>query len=519
MTLVPVTPRHPLIGREVHAAAPADAERVPLGRVRGHDGSMDRWLEVVDVAVGLSLLVLASVMVAPTVMRVLLASVGVTWMLGTVVPALVASHRTALVVCLLAFPSGHLGGWVRGGLAAAGTVLALGVVPQVGVAGYFALVSCALLALRDRELVSAAAVAALVVGLTLATTWAVLTFDPASFNPWYHLLAYQAVVLAVGIVLVGATRFQPLRSRRLADRLLAGEVRGGVAGLASLLRVTLRDPDLTIALAGTASVEQPHLARVAVRDDGNIVALLHHRPGSIPDERSLGSVVEAIRLAALQEQRTLELDLQSRELEAAGHRLSEAAARRRANISSRLADAVLSRIDEAAIAVEAASARSVVPVAGAALTVVRDELRATKHDVRLVVENGRPQLGEGGLPAALRRLTTLSQAVSVEVAAGAVGDPSSETALYYAAAEAVTNALKHARAEAIVVRLVREGGDLVLSVADDGSGGADPRGTGLAGLMSRLEACGGALEITSPGGAGTTVTARVPVTRSSSSPR
>jgi signal transduction histidine kinase len=56
----------------------------------------------------------------------------------------------------------------------------------------------------------------------------------------------------------------------------------------------------------------------------------------------------------------------------------------------------------------------------------------------------------------------------------------------------------------------------VVEVRDDGKGGADAAGTGLRGLAARLEAYGGRLEVVSAPQAGTTVTARVPVTRSSS---
>ena len=86
-----------------------------------------------------------------------------------------------------------------------------------------------------------------------------------------------------------------------------------------------------------------------------------------------------------------------------------------------------------------------------------------------------------------------------------------EAAAYYITAEAVTNAAKYARASRVRVRVDFSDGFVTVDVADDGVGGADPvNGSGLRGLADRVEALGGALEVRSPPGAGTTLTARMP---------
>ncbi len=90
--------------------------------------------------------------------------------------------------------------------------------------------------------------------------------------------------------------------------------------------------------------------------------------------------------------------------------------------------------------------------------------------------------------------------------------PPVEAAAYFVVAEALTNVLKYARADRATVRAVREGGDVVVEVADDGVGGADPgRGSGLRGLDDRVGALDGTLTVESPPGAGTLVRARIPV--------
>jgi signal transduction histidine kinase len=122
-------------------------------------------------------------------------------------------------------------------------------------------------------------------------------------------------------------------------------------------------------------------------------------------------------------------------------------------------------------------------------------------------------LTERGLLAALEMLATRSP---VPVALHAEADerlPAGvETALYFVAAEALTNVAKYAQASGATVTLRRGDGWAEIEVTDDGTGGARAEdGTGLRGLADRVDALGGDLQVTSEPGAGTTVRARVPV--------
>jgi signal transduction histidine kinase len=88
-----------------------------------------------------------------------------------------------------------------------------------------------------------------------------------------------------------------------------------------------------------------------------------------------------------------------------------------------------------------------------------------------------------------------------------------EVAIYYLVAEAITNVAKYAQATRATVVVERSGssGFLTVAVEDDGIGGADPEnGTGLAGLTERIEVLGGRLDIDSPRGHGTCLTAEIP---------
>src|SRR4051794_15575672 len=87
-----------------------------------------------------------------------------------------------------------------------------------------------------------------------------------------------------------------------------------------------------------------------------------------------------------------------------------------------------------------------------------------------------------------------------------------EAALYFSAAEAVTNAAKHANPSEVRVQIGRRNGSAFVHVVDDGVGGASlEQGSGLRGLCDRLATLGGTVVVTSPPGVGTTLVAEVPV--------
>jgi len=122
-----------------------------------------------------------------------------------------------------------------------------------------------------------------------------------------------------------------------------------------------------------------------------------------------------------------------------------------------------------------------------------------------------PVLADRGLEAALASLassTPLRVGLMVDVMPRPA--PAVESAAYFVAAEALTNAAKHARADRVEIVVVRRGDAIELEVRDDGQGGADSRGAGLRGLRSRVEALDGRLSVTSPRGGPTTIRAELP---------
>ena len=121
-------------------------------------------------------------------------------------------------------------------------------------------------------------------------------------------------------------------------------------------------------------------------------------------------------------------------------------------------------------------------------------------------------LSERGLGPALRMLARRSLVqVDLDVTIDARFPEPIETAAYYVASEALANAMKHARASHVAISLAARSGSLLLSIRDDGVGGADPaRGSGLAGLTDRVEALGGSIQLRSAAGAGTHITVELP---------
>jgi PAS domain S-box-containing protein len=147
---------------------------------------------------------------------------------------------------------------------------------------------------------------------------------------------------------------------------------------------------------------------------------------------------------------------------------------------------------------------------GTGLTDVLDDLRELSRGLHPAV------LSEDGLGPALQSLA-LRSAVPVELRIQLDKERFEEpveVAAYYVASEALTNTAKHAHASRAQVSVRRRDGWLELSVSDDGNGGAKASsGSGLTGLVDRVEAIGGAIQIESPPDGGTAINVKLPARR------
>jgi signal transduction histidine kinase len=148
------------------------------------------------------------------------------------------------------------------------------------------------------------------------------------------------------------------------------------------------------------------------------------------------------------------------------------------------------------------------------LAQIASGLTAVSADLREISRGIHPAiLSRGGLGPAIKTLARRSVVpvkLDLEIK-GPLPDFAQVTA-YYVAAEALTNAAKHAQASEVALSAKTEEAALHLSIRDDGIGGADSRkGSGLVGLKDRLEAVGGRLLIESLPGSGTSMCATIPL--------
>jgi signal transduction histidine kinase len=347
-----------------------------------------------------------------------------------------------------------------------------------------------------------------------------------------------------GATLVVAIAFRPLRARiqgevdrrfnraryealrRMADFL--EELRAGRAApeeVEALLRDLLSDPDLELLFflpeselyvdargASAPELEGDDRRRVPIERAGQPLGIVLHRHGD-NDRLLLPRLVEAGGLAIEIARLRVELRRQLAEVEASRARIVTAADTERRRIERDLHDGAQQRLVTIGLALRHAQhelgdsperARATLDGAVDEVAVAIDELRE--------LARGLPpaQLDRGLAPA----FHELARRAPVRVDVDAPHERfhrDLEAAAYFIGCEGLTNAVKHAQATAIALNAARRNGNLVVSVSDDGIGGASPdRGSGLSGLSDRVAALGGTLRIESSVGIGTTLIAELP---------
>ncbi len=288
---------------------------------------------------------------------------------------------------------------------------------------------------------------------------------------------------------------------------------------------TLGDPTLDVAYwspdAGGYVDEQGFPVDVAetteravtqvVAGDTPVAALLHDR--ALLEEPELVESVRATAALVLENERlAAEIRAQLAEVEASRTRILTATDEERRRLERDLHDGAQQRL--VALSLKLALAQiGAEPAAAAALAGAQDDLESALAELREFARGVHPSiLREDGLDAAVQTLARHAP-IPVSVSAGTEGrlPDRVELAAYFFVSEALTNIAKHARASSASVSTVAHDGALTVTVADDGVGGAAfANGSGLAGLVDRLAALDGELEIESVPGLGTTLTARIP---------
>jgi signal transduction histidine kinase len=253
-----------------------------------------------------------------------------------------------------------------------------------------------------------------------------------------------------------------------------------------------------------------------VERDGDCVAAIIHDALLLDAQHGSVDAIGAAAALALQNERLdAELRAKVEELRGSRERLLRVGLEERRRLERDLHDGAQQRLVSTALSMRLARTHLRDDPAGAErlLDGASDELEAALEELRELARGIHPAvLSDRGLDTALETLATRAP-LPVELAA-APGErlpEAIELAAYFVVAESLTNVAKYAEATHATVNVERHNGRLVVQVADDGVGGADPaRGTGLRGLADRLAVIEGRLDVESPPGRGTTVTARIP---------
>ncbi|HLM08607.1 MAG TPA: sensor histidine kinase [Thermoleophilaceae bacterium] len=250
------------------------------------------------------------------------------------------------------------------------------------------------------------------------------------------------------------------------------------------------------------------------RDGERIGAIVHD--ASLRDAQDhVHAVGAAAALVLANERLDAELRAKVAELRRSRERMLRVGLEERRRLERDLHDGAQQRLVSMAIDLRLARARLRDDPGGAErlLDTASGELEAALSELRELARGIHPAvLSDRGLGTALE---TLARRAPMPVELRRLPDErlpeAVELAAYFVVSEALTNVAKYARASHASVAIERNNGRVVVAVRDDGVGGADPeRGTGLRGLADRLAVLEGRLDVESPPGGGTTVTARIP---------
>jgi PAS domain S-box-containing protein len=255
-----------------------------------------------------------------------------------------------------------------------------------------------------------------------------------------------------------------------------------------------------------------------IRADGSMVPVAY---SSAPFQTDAGRAAVVVfhdmttRLAAEQSRLRAEAErARAHELEASRRRLVEAADAERRRLGRDLHDGAQQRLVNVVINLQMALAAA--DEDGEATQLVSgalDEARTAIEDLRELSTGLHPSiLVNRGLRAAIVALTARAPLPVTFDVPDVRLPPSVEAASYYVTAEALTNVAKHAEASEARVDVAVDDEHVTLTIRDDGRGGAQAiPGRGLGGLLDRVAAFGGTLEVVSRPGGGTCVRATIPL--------
>jgi signal transduction histidine kinase len=342
-------------------------------------------------------------------------------------------------------------------------------------------------------------------------------------------LLHALSLLAVPVAFAGAAL------RRRLERGVVADVVVGLSGAATAdevrarLRTALRDPSLDVLYwvpeessyvdtAGRLVADAPehdtadrHVLPVRASDGGRL-ALVLGDPSLRRHGRPAAAAVSAAGLALENARLQAGIRAQLEQVRASRARIVEAGLAERRRLERDLHDGAQQRL--LALTMQLGAVRTAVAdePTRSLVDAARKDLREAVAELRDLARGLHPAvLSQAGLGPALESVAErLPVPVSLDVPSERF-DPTVESAAYFLACEAMTNAAKYADAASVRVCVRALPDRLLVEVRDDGVGGASVApGGGLAGLQDRVAALGGSLALDSPAGSGTRITASIP---------
>jgi signal transduction histidine kinase len=280
----------------------------------------------------------------------------------------------------------------------------------------------------------------------------------------------------------------------------------------------IRDPDEYVDVDGHPVSVVPAAGRAVtiLERHGRKVAALVHDAALSENPALLDAVASAAGLALENERLLAELRAQLDEVRDSRARIVEASVAERRRLERNLHDGAQQRL--VTLSLHLRMAQETLHHDPAAtetmLEGVGDDLKEALKELRELARGLHPAvLTDRGLAPALQSLANRAPFPVAIAGVPAVRLPEAvEAAVYYVVAESLTNAAKHAGASEGRVDLSTTPETVVVEIRDNGSGGANLRsGTGLRGLVDRIEALGGELRLQSPAGGGTVIQAELPL--------
>ena len=343
---------------------------------------------------------------------------------------------------------------------------------------------------------------------------------------WLRHATFFVLGLAPIAFLIGLLEAQLARSG-VIDLLVELRSNPAPADLRSAIARALRDPSVTLVYwlpeyetwadldgrpVALDTLAAGRGTTLIDRRDAHVAALVHD-PALDDEPELLDAVVAGAAISLENAQLHAELQARLDELQGSRARIVEAGDSERRRLERNLHDGAQQRLVALSLGLRAVSGR-LTPGSEAVtmLSAAREELSASLQELRDLAQGIHPAvLSDYGLVVALESLVSRSPViVDLNVAIAERPPPPVEVAAYYLVSEGLTNVAKYAQATCATVGVAREHGSLVVEVADDGVGGADPGGgSGLRGLADRVEALGGRLQVRSAA-TGTSLRAEIP---------